>query len=453
MTFDDLNLNASLRNALSDLGLIHPTTIQHKTFSVAMSGQDAIGIAQTGTGKTYAYLLPCLRQWKYNKIKTPQILIIVPTRELVVQVVEETEKLSRYMELRVVGAYGGTNIKTQIAAVHQGADVVVGTPGRLMDLMLNGILKTKLIKTLVIDEVDEMLNLGFRTQLKNLMDLLPEKRQNLMFSATLDDEVQALINLFFKNPARVEAAPAGSPLENIDQSLYAVPNFNTKVTLIETLLRDTLVMNKVLVFASSKKLADDLFERLEVNFPNELGVIHSNKSQNYRFDAVNKFQAGENRVLIATDLISRGLDISEVSHVINFDLPDIPENYIHRIGRTGRAEKKGTSISFFTQWETAKKEAIEALMNKKISLLELPDELPISEVLTQDELPKSQQPNLDLKKPATQPSGLAFHEKKDKNKKVNAKVRYAEKMKVKYKKPKKRGDKNRAKLDKKRGKK
>ncbi|MDG1106730.1 MAG: DEAD/DEAH box helicase [Cyclobacteriaceae bacterium] len=442
MTFDDLNLNASLKNALRDMELTTPTTIQHKIFSVVMSGRDTIGIAQTGTGKTYAYLLPCLRQWKFNKALTPQIMIIVPTRELVVQVVEETEKLTKYMDVSTVGAYGGTNIKTQMNALHQGADVVVGTPGRLMDLMLNGILKTKLIKTLIVDEVDEMLNLGFRTQLKNLMDLLPEKRQNLMFSATLDNEIQKLINLFFKRPERVEAAPAGSPLENINQILYSVPNFNTKINFLKELLADKEIMHKVLVFVSSKKLADELFEKIHKPFPEQMGIIHSNKSQNYRFDMVKKFQSGTHRILIATDLISRGLDISEVSHVINFDLPEIQENYIHRIGRTGRAERKGNAISLFSPYEDHKKLAIERLMDFEIPNETLPDRIEISTVLTLDELPKSSQPNLELKKPLAAPSGEAFHEKKSKNQKINSKVRYVDKMKRKYKSPKKRGDKN-----------
>ena len=310
MTFEDLNLNASLKNALRDMQLTTPTTIQHKIFSIIMSGRDTIGIAQTGTGKTYAYLLPCLRKWTFSKGLTPQIMIIVPTRELVIQVVEETKKLTKYMEVSIVGAYGGTNIKPQMNALHQGADLVVGTPGRLTDLILNGILKTKLIKTLIIDEVDEMLNLGFRKQLENLMVLLPEKRQNLMFSATLDDEIQNLINFFFKRPERIEAAPAGSPLKNINQILYSVPNFNTKINFLEQLLTDKKIMHKVLVFVSSKKLADDLFEKINKLFPEEVGIIHSNKSQNFRFDTYRKFQSGTYRILITTDLISRGLDLS-----------------------------------------------------------------------------------------------------------------------------------------------
>ncbi|MAJ52031.1 MAG: DEAD/DEAH box helicase [Flammeovirgaceae bacterium] len=442
MTFEDLNLNASLKNALRDMKLTSPTTIQYKIFSVIMSGRDTIGIAQTGTGKTYAYLLPCLRQWKFNKALTPQIMIIVPTRELVVQVVEETEKLTKYMEVSIVGAYGGTNIRTQMNALHQGANIVVGTPGRLMDLMLNGILKTKLIKTLIIDEVDEMLNLGFRTQLKNLMDLLPEKRQNLMFSATLDDEIQKLINLFFKQPERVEAAPAGSPLENINQILYSVPNFNTKINFLKELLADKGLMHKVLVFVSSKKLADELFEKIHETFPEQIGIAHSNKSQNYRFDVVKKFQSGTHRILVATDLISRGLDISKVSHVINFDLPEIQENYIHRIGRTGRAQRKGNAISLFCPYETHKKLAIERFMGFEIPSEVLPDHVEISTVLTLDEFPKTSQPNLELKNPLEAPSGEAFHEKKSKNQKINAKVRYLDKMKRKYKNPKKRRSKH-----------
>ena len=451
MTFEDLNLNTALKNALRDMQLTTPTTIQRKIFSVIMSGRDTIGIAQTGTGKTYAYLLPCLRNWKFNKALTPQIMIIVPTRELVFQVVEEAKKLTKYMEVSIVGAYGGTNIKTQMNALHQGADLVIGTPGRLMDLILDGILKTKLIKTLIIDEVDEMLNLGFRTQLKNLMVLLPEKRQNLMFSATLDDEIQKLINLFFKRPEHIEAAPAGSPLENIDQILYYVPNFNTKINFLKELLADKSLMHKVLVFVSSKKLADDLFEKIHKFFPEKMGIIHSNKSQNFRFDVVKKFQSGTYRILVATDLISRGLDISEVSHVINFDLPEIQENYIHRIGRTGRAEKKGIAISLFSPYEVRKKLAIEKLMNFEIPTKTLPKLVKLSTVLTLNELPKSNQPNLELKNPLSTPQGQANHEKKSKNQKVNIKVRYVDKMKRKYKSRKTRGDKNNVTISRKKG--
>lgn len=211
MIFDDLNLNRPLLTALDELGYKNPTTIQHKVFPVVMSGRDLCGIAQTGTGKTLAYLLPCLRQWKFNKDKMPQVLIIVPTRELVAQVVETVNSLTTYMSVITVGIYGGVNINTQKTELAKGVDILVATPGRLFDLAMNGAFKTKMIKRLVIDEVDEMLNLGFRTQLKNILDLLPAKRQNLMFSATITEEVEAIIDLYFKDPVRVEAAPTGTP--------------------------------------------------------------------------------------------------------------------------------------------------------------------------------------------------------------------------------------------------
>ena len=218
MLFTDLNLNTQLQNVLNDLEFTVPTTIQHRVFPVVMSGRDVCGIAQTGTGKTFAYLLPLLRLWKFSKDKAPTILILVPTRELVAQVVQAVKNLTPYMSVDAVGVYGGVNIKTQIAALATGADVVVATPGRLYDLMMNGAFKTKAVKKLVIDEVDEMLNLGFRTQLKNILDLLPPKRQNLLFSATITEEVEALITTYFNDPERVEAAPTGTPLANILQT-------------------------------------------------------------------------------------------------------------------------------------------------------------------------------------------------------------------------------------------
>ena len=441
MNFNDLNLNAPLLKALDDQGFTTPTTIQQKIFSVIMSGRDVCGIAQTGTGKTYAYLLPCLRQWKYAKDRFPQILIIVPTRELVKQVEEEVKKLSEYMTLVVIGVYGGVNMKPQILEVENGADVIVATPGRLLDLALSGSLKLKNIKKLVIDEVDEMLNLGFRTQLKNIMDMLPPKRQNLVFSATMPEEVEQLINEYFKDPVRVEATPVGTPLENINQVVYRVPNFNTKVNLLEYLLTHDTEMIKVLVFVETKQMADQLFARIEQEFPDQGGVIHSNKSQNHRFNTVNQFQQDNYRFIIATDIIARGIDISEVSHVINFDTPDIPEAYIHRIGRTGRADKNGISITFVTEKEKEYLDQIETLMNYVIPEAELPADLEISDVLTDDELPKVHMKEIQLKRPKMQERGAAFHEKSAKNKKVNVKIKHSDKMMMKYGKPKTRGQK------------
>lgn len=438
MSFDGLNLNSTLLNALNDLGYTTPTTIQTKAFPVVLSGQDVCGIAQTGTGKTFAYLLPLLRQYKFTKDPYPRIIILVPTRELVVQVVRSVKQLSKYMSIVVTGVYGGVNMKPQAAAVENGTDIVVGTPGRLLDLLLNGSLRPKMLRHLVIDEVDEMMGLGFRTQLNNILDLLPPRRQNLLFSATITEEVEQLMDAYFKSPLRIEAARAGTPLENIAQSAYELPNFHTKVNLLELLLREDSSMSKVLVFVATKSLADQLFEEVEPRFPGQVDVIHSNKEQNYRFNAVNKFEAGDCRLLIATDIIARGIDIAEVTHVINFDLPELPEHYIHRIGRTGRADKQGIAISFVTEKEKEQQQAIETLMQYKIPMLPLPESLPVSDVLTAAEMPQPRLKNIERSLPKLESTNSAFHEKKEKNKKVNVKVRHADKMREKYGKPKKR---------------
>ncbi|WP_018623049.1 DEAD/DEAH box helicase [Spirosoma luteum] len=441
MTFDELNLNKPLLNALNDMGYTTPTHIQQHVFSVVMSGRDVCGLAQTGTGKTLAYLLPCLRQLTFSREKLPQLLIIVPTRELVVQVLETVNQLTTYLNLTAVGVYGGVNMKPQVAQVLQGMDILVATPGRLVDLLTSGVLKAKAVKKLVIDEVDEMLNLGFRTQLKIILDLLPPKRQNLLFSATLTTDVEKLIETFFNSPIRVEAAPVGTPLENIAQTAYQVPNFHTKVNLLERLLRKDAAMNKVLVFVATKQLADQLHEQLDDDFSEQTGIIHSNKAQNLRFEAVDRFKSGVYRVLIATDIIARGLDIAEVSHVINFDLPEVPENYIHRIGRTGRAEVDGVAIAFITPRDEEKLAAIETLMNYPIPVLPLPEHLAISDVLTEEEKPNVYMKIPDIKTPKREDVGPAFHEKLDKNKKVNVRRDHAAEKMLKYGRPIKRSGK------------
>ena len=441
MTFQDFNLNTPLLNALDDLGYTKPTTIQEKVFSVVMSGQDVCGIAQTGTGKTFSYLLPMLRQWKFTKDKAPTMLVVVPTRELVAQVVEAAKKLTTYMNVVSVGVYGGVNINTQRYEVEDGLDLLVATPGRLYDLAMTGSLKLKNIKKLVVDEVDEMLNLGFRTQLKNILDLLPQRRQNMMFSATITEDVELLMNDYFNDPVRVEAAPTGTPLENIIQHVYEVPNFYTKLNLLGLLLTRNEEMTKVLVFAATKQLADDLYEHLEPKFPEKLGVIHSNKEQNHRFNTVKQFQEGNYRFIIATDIIARGLDIAEVTHVINFDVPEVPENYIHRIGRTGRADKKGIAISFVTEKEKEPLDRIQNLMQFTIPVTTLPDDLVMSTELTEDEKPKVYMKIIQVKQPKKEEVGPAFHEKSAKNSKVNVKIRHVDKMMKKYGKPKTRGQK------------
>ncbi len=418
MIFEALNLNKSLRNALDDLGYIYPTPIQEAAFPVIMSGKDVVGIAQTGTGKTFAYLLPLLRMHEVKKKPVPRVLIIVPTRELVLQHVEEIEKLTTYMTVRTVGVYGGTNINTQKLLLLDPVDIIVGTPGRTLDLALHGVLKLTGIKKLVIDEVDEMMNLGFRPQLKRLLDLLPERRQNLMFSATMTGEIEQLLNSFSVDYQKIEIAPHGTPLEQIIQRGYEVPNFYTKINLLHILLANDPEMTKILIFAPTKKMADETFEKLSPHFPGQIGVIHSNKSQNYRINTVKKFQAGDFKAIIATDIMARGLDISGVSHVINLNVPDEALDYIHRIGRTGRADEKGIAITFFAPYEEAYRDAIETLMDKRIPILPLPDELQLSERVHDSEKETQGDKNY-LNAPTLKHSKGAFHEKKNKNKKVN----------------------------------
>lgn len=440
MSFDRLNLNTALRNALSDIGYNNATNIQSSVFPVVMSGSDVLGIAQTGTGKTIAYLLPLLRLWTYSKENHPQILILVPTRELVVQLENELKKLIPYMTIRVCGVYGGTNIRNQAFQIQQGIDILIGTPGRILDLILNNHVKMKLIKRLVIDEIDEMLNLGFRPQIIRVLDLLPVKRQNLMFSATMTDDIEDILHTFFTNTKKVEAAPAGTPIEKIVQVGYRIPNFNTKINLLEFLLNQ-LEFKKVLVFVSTKALADLVFEALQSKQLNKIGIIHSNKEQNYRFRSVNDFKSGEITTLIATDIIARGIDIEDVSHVINFDIPDSAEAYIHRIGRTGRADKDGHAINFILESDHELIDRIQTSMSKEITMLPIAEEVIISEVLIDDELPKVSTKEISLKIPKINPTESAFQEKSKRNQKTNNRISRREKMMAKYGKPQTRGQK------------
>lgn len=416
--FSELNISKPLLRALEDIGFEEPTPIQEKAFPIIMSGKDAIGIAQTGTGKTFAYLLPIIRQLTYSEQRQPRVLIVVPTRELVVQVLEEAKKLTKYINLRCVGIYGGANINIQKQQVYDGVDILISTPGRLIDLNISRAVQLSSIQRFVIDEVDEMLNLGFRAQLNQILDLLPLKRQNLMFSATLDEEVEKVIENYFFKPEYIELISRGTPLAKIIQKAYHVPNFYTKVNLLEHLLQTDASIDKAVLFVKNKKLADAIYEELKDVFGDSIAVIHSNKSQPQRFNAVNNLNDGVHRLLIATDVVARGIDIKNISHVFNFDIPADPNLYIHRIGRTGRADKEGVAIAFITKAEQALQKNIEALMGKKIPMLNLPTEVEISENLTKDEKPVKRDKTLGKIPKIITPSG-AFHEKKEKNKKVN----------------------------------
>ena len=416
-TFEQFNLPKSVQKAIDELGFTTPTPIQEKSFATIMSGRDMMGIAQTGTGKTFAYLLPLLKLYKFTPTNTPKIVILVPTRELVVQVVAEVEKLTKYMSVKTLGVFGGVNINTQKKAVYEGIDILVGTPGRVMDLALDSVIRFDETQKLVIDEFDEMLNLGFKAQLTSILAMMDRKRQNILFSATMTDEVDAILEDYFDYPEEVTLAASGTPLENINQQSYNVVNFNTKINLLKHLLETDETMQRVLVFVNNKKIADMLHERIEPHFEDQFGVIHSNKSQNYRLTTMANFQNNELRGIITTDIMARGLDISNITHVINFEMPELPELYMHRIGRTGRADATGTAISLDTQRKQEFKIDAELLMNTEIPIIEFPSNVEISTLLIGPE--KDKQPIKFLMKKVKLEGDGAFQEKSKKNKKVN----------------------------------
>lgn len=420
MNFKELRISTPILKALEDLEFVYPTKIQEKSFRRITSGADLVGIAQTGTGKTFAYLLPILSELKYSTEKHPSIIIIVPTRELVKQVHEEVEKLCKYKSVRVKSVIGGKNINTQKIDIYDGGcEIIIGTPGRLYDIAVTGMLRFKNIKKLVIDEVDEMLSLGFRPQLEQIFAMLPTKRQNLMFSATLSEDVRTFINRYFYQPQEIIIENTNTPLENIEQSVVKVPNFFTKIELLKKFLSNKEAYSKVLIFANNKKDADLLFESLQVTYPKEIGVIHSNKSQNFRFNSIKKFDKNTIRILVATDIVARGLDFIDVSHVISMSPPENPSDYTHRIGRTGRADKYGKSILLYSPFEEELFWPVKDKAGARLDELELTPDIPISDLLTEDEKPGLRQKKY-IKTPDIQKSQGAFHEKSEKRRKINS---------------------------------
>ncbi len=439
-TFEDFKIKKQLINAIADLGFEEATPIQEASYSPILAGKDFVGIAQTGTGKTIAYLLPILQDLKYSEQADPRIIILAPTRELVIQIVEEVKKLTTYVSVRTVGVFGGSsNVKGQTREIMQGVDIVVGTPRRLYDLVANNVLKLKSVKKLIIDEVDIMLDFGYKTQLDNIFEHLPERRQNILFSATMTDYVDELIEDFLIKPVRKTISISGTPLDTIEQKCYAAQNFYTKANLLKSLLEDQDEFKKVLVFVGTRVNADRLYEKLDL--APHLAIIHSGKEQNFRTNSIEMFESGECRILLATDVITRGIDFEKVSHVISFDTPFYPENYIHRIGRTGRAGEKGKAILFYSEKEEKLKIVIEDLMQQSIPKMDFPDPSLISHQLTPEEMDKPLEEEIDDSLPKRE-VGPSFHEKSAKNSREKTpKKSYERKLKEKFKKPIRRGDK------------
>lgn len=415
MDFKDLKISKQILNALEEAGFDIPTPVQVEAFPVIRSGKDMIGIAQTGTGKTLAYLIPILMKLHYAQGKYPRAIVIVPTRELVVQVCESVELLTTNMDIRCLGVYGGTNIRTQQDAVYEGCDLLVATPGRFMDIYMNGIIRTTAVKTVVIDEADRLMDLGFMPQLKSILEVIPEKHQTLLFSATFSETVTVLAEEFMVAPEKVEVAPQATTVDTVTQLRYDVPNIMTKIDLLKLLLADKEVYTKVMIFTESKKNADRITDKLADYWKDELSVIHSNKAQNTRLNALKAFREGKARIMVASDVAARGLDIQDVSHVINFDIPSLAEEYVHRIGRTARAGKEGTAVSLVSPKEEERFAEIERLIGQSVELLPLPLELKISDILLEEE--KVQTANIVYQKKPRPKGGGAFHQRSAKNSK------------------------------------
>jgi ATP-dependent RNA helicase RhlE len=410
-SFESFNLNKQLLNAVADLGFSIPTEIQQKSIPIILGGQELIGIAQTGTGKTAAYLLPLLMKVKYAQGDEPRAVILAPTKELTVQIAEHTEQLAKYTDLRVLSLYGGIGPKTQIQRLREGVDIIIATPGRFMELYLKGELPIQQIKILVLDEADRMMDMGFMPQLRKILEVLPLKRQNLLFSATFSERIEKLSAEFLEFPVKVEVTPQATAAKQVEQEMYLLPNIKTKINFLEFLLQNREEFNRVMIFTRTKESADNVYNFLERKGLGPVKVIHSNKGQNSRINAVNEFKEGDLRILVSTDVTARGIDVVKVSHVINFDVPPFHEDYVHRIGRTGRAFQEGKAITFVTKAEIYHIEKIQKLIREKIPVKELPADVAIAK--TPYEEAQAMALDIDWQKKKEDPEFKgAFHEKK-----------------------------------------
>jgi len=409
--FNDFKLNRQLLEAVEEAGWQAPTPIQQKAIPLINSGHDLIGIAQTGTGKTAAFVLPLLMKVKYAQGQHPRALILAPTRELVLQIEDHLQQLARHTDLRHVSLYGGLGPQKQIEAVQQGVDILISTPGRFMDLYAREAIHTRLIKTLVLDEADRMMDMGFMPQIRQILEVIPVKRQNLLFSATFPPKVEHLAEEFLEWPERVEVAPQATAAQTVSQYLYQVPNIKTKTELLAHLLANQEELNRVMVFVRSKSTAENIFRFLDRKFRGQVRVIHANKGQNSRINAVEAFKEGQVRVLVSTDVTARGIDISQVSHVINFEVPLLYEDYVHRIGRTGRAFLEGQAITFANEAEMLHVHEIEALIRQPIEPLPWPELVTVSPTPKQELIDIMREIDTYKRKKDPDFKG-AFHEKK-----------------------------------------
>jgi ATP-dependent RNA helicase RhlE len=369
MPFTQLGLMPELMRALNASNYTRPTPIQSQAIPLILEGKDLIGTAQTGTGKTAAFVLPLLQRLSKNTGKI-RALVLTPTRELAVQVELAVRRYGRYLNLRSTAIYGGVPQRPQEDALKKGVDIVVATPGRLLDLVTQGLVKLSNVEVFVLDEADRMLDMGFLPDIRQVVRLLPKQRQTLLFSATLPDEIKDLARSVQKDPVRVEVGLRRTPAEGVDQHLFPVSPHLKADLLLELLGKET--MEPVLVFTRTKHGADRLHRILEKH-RYKVACIHSGRSQRQRQEAMDGFRKSQYQILVATDIAARGIDVQNISHVINFDIPNNADDYIHRVGRTGRAEKLGVAYSFVSPEDETCVQSIERSIQKKLRRIKLDD--------------------------------------------------------------------------------
>jgi ATP-dependent RNA helicase RhlE len=397
MSFAELGLKPGLLKAVDSLGYTEPTPIQEQSIPVALTGRDLLGCAQTGTGKTAAFILPALQLTDHRGEPAPaqtadtsatgaapaarqaprgdrtskppiRTLVVTPTRELASQIEEVAVACSRFTGQRVAAVYGGVGYEPQIKKLRKGVDLLVATPGRLLDLQNRGEVDLSQVQILVLDEADRMLDMGFWPDVRRIMNMVPAKRQNMLFSATLSNDVMRIAGPVLDNPARVEVAPAATPVEAIDQAIYPVAETQKTDLLVRLLEAEQL--DRVLVFTRTKHRADRVCRHLE-RARIKGAAIHSNRTQSQRQHALDGFKKGTYRVLVATDIVARGIDVDKISHVINFDLPAQAQDYVHRIGRTARAGATGTAISFLAAEQVGELREIEVMLGAPLPCKDL----------------------------------------------------------------------------------
>lgn len=409
--FESFGFNKQILEAIKAQNWSTPTPIQEKAIPVIKSGKDVLGIAQTGTGKTAAFLLPLIHKLRYPQGQHTRALILAPTKELVFQLYSQFEALNIHLHLRGITLVGGVGISAQLKQLLEGNDLVFATPGRFMEIYRSGEWKVKEIKTLVIDEADRMMDMGFMPQIRKILEVLPSKRQNMLFSATFSPTVDRLASEFLEFPERLEASPPATVAETIDQMAYKVPNFQSKLLLLHHHLMQLAPDESALVFVKTRKNAVEIGKYLNRKLPSEVGFLHANKGTNARLATLDALRESKQQVLVATDVAARGLDVTSVSLVVNVDLPIKYEEFVHRVGRTGRAGRKGLAISFIDPADELHLERIEKLIGKKIPVLDTPEGIRFPD--TPFEESQAMLRKLDEQRKKADPDFKgAFHEKK-----------------------------------------